>query len=109
MQFADKTTLGQVRHSIVILLFAASCSLGHLLTLSRLFSVYCAYFEDVSRSCVLFPTGLSLFSLRSGGPNAIIDQNQFNWLGTIFYLFFLAFEYPQNVALQYLPVGKWMR
>ncbi|TCD70250.1 hypothetical protein EIP91_004151 [Steccherinum ochraceum] len=39
---------------------------------------------------------------------AHIDQNQFNWLNTIFYLFFLGFEYPQNVALQYLPVGKWM-
>ncbi|KAI0797539.1 major facilitator superfamily domain-containing protein [Abortiporus biennis] len=41
-------------------------------------------------------------------PGAHINQDQFNWLGTIFYLFFLAFEYPQNVALQYLPVGKWM-
>lgn len=38
-----------------------------------------------------------------------LTQNQFNWLGTIFYIFFLAFEYPQNIALQYLPVGKWMR
>lgn len=37
-----------------------------------------------------------------------IDQNQFNWLSTIFYLFFLGFEWPQNLALQYLPVGKWM-
>jgi len=41
-------------------------------------------------------------------PGAHIDQNQFNWLGTIFYLFFLFFEYPQNLALQYFPVGKWM-
>ncbi|KAH8106893.1 MFS general substrate transporter [Cristinia sonorae] len=39
---------------------------------------------------------------------ANIDQNQFNWLNTAFYLFFLAFQYPQNLALQYLPVGKWM-
>ncbi|CAL1705294.1 unnamed protein product [Somion occarium] len=41
-------------------------------------------------------------------PGAHINQDQFNWLGTIFYLFFLAFEYPQNLALQYFPVGKWM-
>ncbi|KAF8912083.1 major facilitator superfamily domain-containing protein [Gymnopilus junonius] len=33
---------------------------------------------------------------------AHINQNQFNWLGTIFYLI------PQNLALQKLPVGKWM-
>ena len=32
----------------------------------------------------------------------------FNWLGTIFYLSYLAFEYPQNLALQYFPVGKWL-
>ena len=46
---------------------------------------------------------------HSCSTGAHIDQNQFNWLGTIFYLFFLAFEWPQNLALQRLPVGKWMR
>ena len=45
----------------------------------------------------------------SNGPHHYIDKNQFNWLGTVFYLFFLAFEWPQNLAMQYLPVGKWMR
>ena len=45
----------------------------------------------------------------SNGPNHYITKDQFNWLGTIFYLFFLAFEWPQNLAMQYLPVGKWMR
>ena len=30
-------------------------------------------------------------------------------LGTIFYLSYLVFEYPQNLALQRFPVGKWMR
>ncbi|KAH9958007.1 MFS general substrate transporter [Russula dissimulans] len=29
-------------------------------------------------------------------------------LGTIFYLSYLAFEFPQNLALQRFPVGKWM-
>jgi MFS transporter, ACS family, allantoate permease len=42
-------------------------------------------------------------------PGAHLTQNQFNWLGTAFYLSYLVFEYPQNLALQYLPVGKWMR
>ncbi|PAV23520.1 MFS general substrate transporter [Pyrrhoderma noxium] len=37
-----------------------------------------------------------------------LTTNQFNWLGTIFYLSYLAFEYPQNLALQKFPVGKWM-
>ncbi|KAF9520827.1 hypothetical protein BS47DRAFT_1370309 [Hydnum rufescens UP504] len=31
-----------------------------------------------------------------------------NWLGTVFYLSYLVFEYPQNLALQRFPVGKWM-
>ncbi|KAI9459731.1 MFS general substrate transporter [Lactarius psammicola] len=30
-------------------------------------------------------------------------------LGTIFYLSYLAFEFPQNLALQRFPVGKWLR
>ncbi|KAJ3015913.1 hypothetical protein NUW54_g922 [Trametes sanguinea] len=42
------------------------------------------------------------------GNRARLNQAQFNWLGTIFYLFFLKFEWPQSLALQYLPVGKWM-
>lgn len=41
-------------------------------------------------------------------PGAHLSQNQFNWLGTIFYLSYLVFEYPQNLALQKFPVGKWM-
>lgn len=38
--------------------------------------------------------------------NLTVDQ--YNWLGTIFYLSYLLFEYPQNLALQRFPVGKWM-
>ncbi|KAF9265637.1 MFS general substrate transporter [Marasmius fiardii PR-910] len=41
-------------------------------------------------------------------PGAHLNQNQFNWLGSIFYLSYLVFQYPQNLALQRFPVGKWM-
>ncbi|KAF9653218.1 MFS general substrate transporter [Thelephora ganbajun] len=37
-----------------------------------------------------------------------LTTNEYNWLGTIFYLGYLVFEYPQNLALQKFPVGKWM-
>ena len=30
-------------------------------------------------------------------------------LGTIFYISYFIFEYPQNLALQRFPVGRWMR
>ncbi|KAJ7871730.1 major facilitator superfamily domain-containing protein [Mycena leptocephala] len=39
---------------------------------------------------------------------AHLTTNQYNWLGTIFYLSYLAFEFPQNLALQRFPVAKWM-
>ncbi|KAJ3736008.1 major facilitator superfamily domain-containing protein [Lentinula guzmanii] len=39
---------------------------------------------------------------------AHLNQNQFDWLSSVFYLTYLAFEYPQNFALQRFPVGKWM-
>ena len=38
-----------------------------------------------------------------------LTTNEYNWLGTIFYISYLVFEYPQNLALQRFPVGKWMR
>ncbi|KAJ7681032.1 major facilitator superfamily domain-containing protein, partial [Mycena polygramma] len=31
-----------------------------------------------------------------------------NQLGTVFYLSYLAFEFPQNLALQRFPVAKWL-
>lgn len=54
---------------------------------------------------------LSLYILdhHHVSPGAHLTQNQFNWLGSIFYFAYLLFEYPQNLALQYFPVGKWMR
>lgn len=53
-------------------------------------------------------TTLAQSSVLGIMPGAHLDQNQFNWLGTIFYLSYIAFEYPQSLALQKLPVGKWM-
>jgi MFS family permease len=63
-------------------------------------SLYLMTFSDkaaLGQSAVL-----GLFS------GAHLTQNQFNWLGTIFYISYLVFQYPQNLALQYFPVGKWM-
>lgn len=37
-----------------------------------------------------------------------LSQAQYNWLGTIFYLAYLVFEWPQNLGLQRYPAGKWM-
>ncbi|KAG0692259.1 MFS general substrate transporter [Suillus ampliporus] len=37
-----------------------------------------------------------------------LSTTQYNWLGTVFYLSYLLFEYPQNLALQRFPVGRWM-
>ncbi|TRM58593.1 major facilitator superfamily domain-containing protein [Schizophyllum amplum] len=40
--------------------------------------------------------------------DAHLTTSQYNWLGTIFYLSYLVFEFPQNLCLQRFPVGKWM-
>ncbi|EME82449.1 uncharacterized protein MYCFIDRAFT_40591 [Pseudocercospora fijiensis CIRAD86] len=37
-----------------------------------------------------------------------LSKNQYNWLGTIFYLAYLVFEWPQNLGLQRFPPAKWM-
>ena len=38
-----------------------------------------------------------------------LNATEYNWLGTIFYVSYLVFEYPQCLALQKFPVGKWLR
>ncbi|KAJ9095975.1 hypothetical protein QFC21_005337 [Naganishia friedmannii] len=37
-----------------------------------------------------------------------LTTTQYNLLGSLFYIAYLAFEWPQNIALQRFPVGKWM-
>ncbi|EJC97572.1 MFS general substrate transporter [Fomitiporia mediterranea MF3/22] len=37
-----------------------------------------------------------------------LNATQYNWLGTIFYLSYLVSAFPQNLALQRFPVGKWL-
>ncbi|KAF7341599.1 MFS general substrate transporter [Mycena sanguinolenta] len=39
---------------------------------------------------------------------AHLTTDQYNWLGTIFYISYLALEFPQNLALQHFPVAKYI-
>ncbi|KAF9078339.1 major facilitator superfamily domain-containing protein [Rhodocollybia butyracea] len=53
-------------------------------------------------------TTLAYAAILGIEQEAHLTVDQYNWLGTIFYLSYLVFEYPQNLALQRFPVGKWM-
>ncbi|KAJ7598052.1 MFS general substrate transporter [Mycena floridula] len=70
----------------------------HLLPL--LFTVYCLQFLDKTT----LGTGYILGLVKDNH----LTTNQFNTLGSAFYIGFLVFQYPQNWALQVFPVGKWM-
>ncbi|XAO26352.1 hypothetical protein I312_105189 [Cryptococcus bacillisporus CA1280] len=37
-----------------------------------------------------------------------ISQAEYSWLGTIFYITYLAFEWPQSLGLQRFPASKWL-
>ncbi|KAF8318444.1 MFS general substrate transporter, partial [Clavulina sp. PMI_390] len=52
-------------------------------------------------------TTLNSSSILGIKKTAHLDTSH-NWLSTIFYLSYLVFEYPQNLALQRFPVAKWM-
>ncbi|KZT03213.1 MFS general substrate transporter [Laetiporus sulphureus 93-53] len=64
--------------------------------------------------CVLYwvqfmdKTTLGSAAILGIKTDAHLTTSEYNWLGTIFYLSYLFFEYPQNLALQRFPVGKWM-
>ncbi|KAJ6454140.1 major facilitator superfamily domain-containing protein [Mycena sanguinolenta] len=64
--------------------------------------------------CVLYwmqfmdKTTLGSSAILGITQSAHLTTNQYNWLGTIFYLSYLVFEFPQNLALQRFPVAKWM-
>lgn len=58
----------------------------------------------------LRPTPISL--LLSTSEPALVPcrtpLTPLSWLGTIFYLAYLIFEWPQTLGLQKFPPGKWM-
>ncbi|KAJ7858366.1 MFS general substrate transporter [Mycena olivaceomarginata] len=70
----------------------------HLLPL--LFCMYTVQFID--KSTLSYTAVLGIIK----DANLTIDD--FNTLGSAFYIGYLVFQYPQNLALQYFPVGKWM-
>ncbi|KAF7337396.1 MFS general substrate transporter [Mycena sanguinolenta] len=70
----------------------------HLLPL--LFCMYTVQFID--KSTLNYTAVLGIIK----DANLTIDD--FNTLGSAFYIGYLVFQYPQNLALQYFPVGKWM-
>ncbi|KAJ6624530.1 major facilitator superfamily domain-containing protein [Mycena sp. CBHHK59/15] len=72
----------------------------HLMPLMCIMYLYAMTFAD--------KTTLGQAAVLGLQKGAHLTQNQFNWLGSIFYFSYLAFEYPQNLALQRFPVGKWM-
>ncbi|KZT71376.1 MFS general substrate transporter [Daedalea quercina L-15889] len=71
-------------------------------------------FHILPLMCILYlmqfadKTTLGQSSVLGILTDAHLDQNQFDWLSTVFYLSFLAFQLPQNYALQRFPVGKWV-
>ncbi|KAF8521390.1 major facilitator superfamily domain-containing protein [Hysterangium stoloniferum] len=51
----------------------------------------------------------AILRASNGSPQESITYlTRSNWLGTVFYVSYLVFEYPQNLGLQRFPVGKWM-
>ncbi|KAJ7850421.1 MFS general substrate transporter [Mycena olivaceomarginata] len=70
----------------------------HLLPL--LFCMYTVQFIDKS--------ALSYTAVLGIIKDTNLTTDDFNTLGSAFYIGYLVFQYPQNLALQYFPVGKWM-
>lgn len=47
----------------------------------------------------------AVFGLKD---DAHLHGSQYSWLGALFYLGYLAWEYPTGVLLQKLPIAKFM-
>ncbi|KAF9464198.1 MFS general substrate transporter [Collybia nuda] len=71
-------------------------------------------FHIIPLMCILYwiqfmdKTTLGSSAILGIRESTHLTTNQYNWLGTIFYLSYLVFEFPQNLCLQRYPVGKWM-
>ncbi|KAF9893420.1 hypothetical protein FE257_010732 [Aspergillus nanangensis] len=52
-------------------------------------------------------TTLSYASVMGLKPDLDLQGDQYQWLGSLFYFGYLAWEYPTNRLLQLLPLGKY--
>ncbi|ORY85703.1 major facilitator superfamily domain-containing protein [Protomyces lactucae-debilis] len=53
-------------------------------------------------------TSLSYASVMGLRTDTHLKGNQYSLLGTIFYIAYLVFEYPTNVAMQKLPLARYL-
>ncbi|KAJ3752564.1 MFS general substrate transporter [Lentinula raphanica] len=59
--------------------------------------------------CVLMPLMCILYFIQYLDKSTLGSSSILGiLLSTVFYLSYLVFEYPQNLALQRFPVGKWL-
>ncbi len=52
-------------------------------------------------------TTLSYASIMGLQKSLHLVSDNYQWLGSMFYIGYLAWEYPTNRLLQRLPLGKW--
>ncbi|EIN08414.1 MFS general substrate transporter [Punctularia strigosozonata HHB-11173 SS5] len=68
--------------------------------LPLLFLIYTVQYIDKATLNSSFVLGIA--------KDAKLTTDEFNTLGSAFYIGYLVFQYPQNLALQRFPVAKWM-
>jgi ACS family allantoate permease-like MFS transporter len=95
VQFTDKTTLG------------SSSILGIKVSLMWNDQWYIDTERESRQIIILLQTSTSI-ALQLGHIQGRFSDPIRSWLGTIFYLSYLIFEWPQTLGLQKLPPGKWM-
>lgn len=78
-----------------------------------LFALDGANFEFLQILCVVYglnyldKTTLSYASIMGLKTDIHLMGDNYQWLGSMFYIGYLAWEYPTNRLLQRLPLAKW--
>ena len=68
---------------------------------------YVFFDENILTASDIFLTDLIGSSFLAVGRD--FSSRRICRLGAVFYLGYLVFEFPQNLALQRFPVAKWIR
>ncbi|KAG0138978.1 hypothetical protein CROQUDRAFT_611173, partial [Cronartium quercuum f. sp. fusiforme G11] len=71
-----------------------------LYVLPQMMMIYFIQFVDKS--------ALNASSILGLHQSLHLTAEEYNWLSTIFFVAFLIFQFPQNLALQRFPIGRWI-
>lgn len=99
---SDRSLMWKIDLRLMPLMYARQIRLLHTVPLLTKFSCITYMLQSIDKTTLGYA---AVFGLKE---DAHLRGSEYSWLGALFYLGYLAWEYPTGILLQKLPIAKFM-